>query len=290
MFTRCPHCSTFFAVSAEQLGAAQGRVRCGSCMSIFDGLEHLSDEPPPSPTEDGGDDERGLDSQTAASEEEIEVWLQDRDPTDAAEDIDDDHVGKPGPPTLEGGDDPAEEADDAEPVPEAIQEDLDRAEAERRGRWKSALLTGIALLLLLLLGLQHAWFKPAEVLAGYPQARPWLEKFCAFSGCRVPDRRKPSKIQMLARDVRVHPRFEGALLVSATLVNVAPQAQPYPRLQFSVFNVNGETVASRVFEPGEYLSQDLDAEGDMLPGKPLQIALELLAPGEAAVSYEFQFL
>ena len=26
-----------------------------------------------------------------------------------------------------------------------------------------------------------------------------------------------------------------------------------------------------MFEPEEYLSQDLDAEGDMLPGKPLQM-------------------
>jgi len=45
MYTRCPNCSTFFAVDAEQLGAANGRVRCGSCLFIFDGLKHLTERP-----------------------------------------------------------------------------------------------------------------------------------------------------------------------------------------------------------------------------------------------------
>ena len=88
----------------------------------------------------------------------------------------------------------------------------------------------------------------------------------------------------------MHPGYEGALLVSATLVNTASHAQPYPRLQFSVFNVNGQTIASRVFEPEEYLSPDLNPKGNMAPGKPLQIAVELIAPEEAAISYEFRFL
>ena len=46
MYTRCPHCISFFAVSAEQLAVADGRVRCGACLSIFDGLEHLTEQPP----------------------------------------------------------------------------------------------------------------------------------------------------------------------------------------------------------------------------------------------------
>jgi hypothetical protein len=151
-------------------------------------------------------------------------------------------------------------------------------------------LTLVALILLAALGLQYAWFKPAKVLAGYPQTRPWLETLCAYTGCRAPDRRNPSKIQMLARDVRIHPGYEDALLVSATLVNAAAYAQPYPRLQFSVFNVNGQTIASRIFEPEQYLSPDLNPKGNMSPGKPLQIAIELIAPEEAAISYEFRFL
>jgi len=38
--TQCPHCKASFKVSEEQLGAANGRVRCGSCMNIFDAIAY----------------------------------------------------------------------------------------------------------------------------------------------------------------------------------------------------------------------------------------------------------
>ena len=279
MYTRCPHCRTFFAVTAEQLGAADGRVRCGSCLSIFDGLKHLTERATPPKTD--GSEIRSRAPQSDQKANDDGNWQRPVEPV-AYEG----EASKSAPPPTLG------EADavDAEEVPEVIREELARAETERRGRSKSAMFTLVALMLLAALALQYAWFEPARVLAGYPQARPWLEKLCAYSGCRLPDRRNPSKIQMLARDVRVHPGYEGALLVLATLVNSAAHAQPYPRLQFSVFNVNGQTIASRIFEPEEYLSPDLDPKGNMSPGKPLQIAIELVAPEEAAISYEFRFL
>lgn len=278
MYTRCPHCSTFFAVSPEQLGAADGRVRCGSCLSIFDGLKQLTERPPRD--NEGDTDIVSEVSQPDQAGGNDVKWEVPVDPG-AIEG----EASRNAPPTLGEKD-----VVDFEQIPEVIREELARAEAERSGRWKTAVLTVVALILLVVLGLQYAWFMPARVLAGYPQARPWLEQFCAYAGCRLPDRREPSKIQMLARDVRVHPGYEGALLVSATLVNAAAHAQPYPRLQFSVFNVNGQTIASRIFEPEEYLSPDLDPNGNMSPGKPLQIAIELVAPEEAAISYEFRFL
>ncbi len=278
MFTRCPHCSTVFAVSAAQLNAAAGRVRCGTCLSIFDGLKQLTDESPDRNTDQAGlnqtfpdrvpGGDKGGGWQASVNVDAFEAELLESTP-----------------PTLEEGETYA-----TEEVPEVIKEEMARAEAERRGRWKTTALTAASLILLAALGVQYAWFKPARVLAGYPQARPLLEKFCAYANCRLPDRREPSKIQMLARDVRVHPGYEGALLVSATLVNAASHAQPYPRLQFSVFNVNGQTISSRIFEPEEYLSPDLNPKGDMSPGRPLQIALELIAPEEASISYEFRFL
>ncbi len=278
MYTRCPNCSTFFAVDAEQLGAANGRVRCGSCLSIFDGLKYLTERPAHADTGAAASGTGATPSDAGTAGED--TWAAQIEP-EAFES----ESPSAAPPTLEEND-----AVDANEVPEAIREDLARAEAEKSDHRRSTALTVVALILLVAIGVQYAWFKPARVLSAYPQARPLLETFCALTGCRVPDRRDPSKIQMLARDVRVHPGYEGALLVSATLVNAASHAQPYPRLQFSVFNVNGQTIASRVFEPEEYLSPDLDPDGNMSPGKPLQIAIELIAPEEAAISYEFRFL
>lgn len=48
MLTRCPGCQTTFRVTTEQLKARQGRVRCGQCQAIFNALETLVEEAPPS--------------------------------------------------------------------------------------------------------------------------------------------------------------------------------------------------------------------------------------------------
>ncbi|MBO3276924.1 DUF3426 domain-containing protein [Pseudomonas schmalbachii] len=41
--TQCPHCSTSFRVSQTQLGAANGAVRCGACLKVFNAPQHMLD-------------------------------------------------------------------------------------------------------------------------------------------------------------------------------------------------------------------------------------------------------
>ncbi|MCZ6888984.1 MAG: zinc-ribbon domain-containing protein [Gammaproteobacteria bacterium] len=41
LVTECPHCHTRFRVTESQLQAADGRVRCGACLSVFQGADHL---------------------------------------------------------------------------------------------------------------------------------------------------------------------------------------------------------------------------------------------------------
>jgi len=41
LITQCPTCRTRFRVTETQLNAASGRVRCGACLAVFAGLEHL---------------------------------------------------------------------------------------------------------------------------------------------------------------------------------------------------------------------------------------------------------
>lgn len=45
MVTRCPHCATAFRVTAEQLQAHSGHVRCGCCASVFDAFPTLTAMP-----------------------------------------------------------------------------------------------------------------------------------------------------------------------------------------------------------------------------------------------------
>lgn len=53
MFTTCAHCHTRFRLTAAQLTAAQGSVRCGQCHEVFDAYEALegADLPPQMPAE-----------------------------------------------------------------------------------------------------------------------------------------------------------------------------------------------------------------------------------------------
>jgi predicted Zn finger-like uncharacterized protein len=46
MITTCPHCQTAFQITAEQLSAKAGLVRCGACMQVFNGYRGLTLTPP----------------------------------------------------------------------------------------------------------------------------------------------------------------------------------------------------------------------------------------------------
>ena len=37
--TQCPHCHTRFRITRSQLGAAQGLVRCGACLHVFNAAQ-----------------------------------------------------------------------------------------------------------------------------------------------------------------------------------------------------------------------------------------------------------
>ena len=50
LITECPNCQTRFRVGQSQLQIAHGRVRCGACLAVFAGVDHLVlDESAPPP-------------------------------------------------------------------------------------------------------------------------------------------------------------------------------------------------------------------------------------------------
>lgn len=42
LITECPNCQTRFRVAEAQLQQSRGRVRCGACLTVFDGVQHLA--------------------------------------------------------------------------------------------------------------------------------------------------------------------------------------------------------------------------------------------------------
>lgn len=340
MYTRCPHCMTVFVVAAEQLKAAHGSVRCGTCLESFDAIPYLSDGPeqasPETPMEDDGlgvglDADKGADAgDTRIASERLTSTL---DAARAAASTDEDRASSPVPaaglqsdvPALGGdADDSAPDVppDDGSaaaagqehhgggngdmgrriseqeesgpeieaPLPDVLREDAEELAARNAAR-RHGIEYGIAgLALLVLLAAQYVFFMPEDATRRYPQWRGAIEYLCVQIGCVLPERRDPARIRVLSRSVRVHPRLEGVMQIKATLTNAAPYRQPYPQVRFTLFNVNGQTIATRDFRPSEYLGRRVAASARLRPQTPFQVELDVLAPEEAAVSFEFQFL
>jgi len=119
MYTRCPHCTTIFQVSAEQLRLAHGDVPCVTCTQSFNALDSLSDDvttliaAPPIPDTENDEILDGADT----------VVDEDRDTDDDAGQIDDDETAREE--TL----DEADSGDDARDEPLTDQPDVESEEA-----------------------------------------------------------------------------------------------------------------------------------------------------------------
>ena len=319
MYTRCPHCFTVFLVGAEQLKAAHGSVRCGTCFESFDAIPHLSDGPKsPAPATDGDDGPQSIADDGRSASEKLSATLDavraansldgDGSPASADElapdtweatsgDIDG-ASERPSGDALEGRIDtgrsvsaPSDFTEDVdESLPAVLREDAEDLAARQAARRRNIGYGVAALALLVLMAGQYVFFMPVDAAQRYPQWRGAIESLCVQFSCVLPERRDPTRIRVVSRDVRVHPRYEGVLQIKATLTNAAPHRQPYPRVRFTLFNVNGQTIAARVFQPFEYLGRPVSASARLRPQTPFQVALDVLAPEEAAVSFEFQFL
>lgn len=362
MHTQCPHCHTHFQVSAAQLKAANGEVRCGKCLNTFSALNHLSEKSPRTdpvgmgttnlahdqqanndifsfdeddaefaelarefghlPMELGSppSDDTPFDTIHTASTDEgmdeiIDEILEEAlaETTDAsgissepndmplgntdeiivieAEDLE--ASGFDIPPANTTSDTKHSAATDIPAnnagivnVPSIILDDL-RSEKAARLRPSGISWAMGSLFLMLILLLQAVYFE-RDNLARDPQYRPWLERLCRLTGCTLAQLHDIRQIDIIGRDVRTHPHARKALIASTTLINKASFAQPYPLLTLSFSNITGSLLAQRRFTPREYLHHSIDITAGMPPNLPIQVELELVDPGKAAINYEFR--
>jgi predicted Zn finger-like uncharacterized protein len=266
MYTFCPTCSTVFAIKAEHLLAAAGRVRCGTCGQVFRAFDYVYED---------------LDAVQSALAE-----YHARQTVRHAKELQDGSGYAGG---EVGADDGQHDLDvitsDDLPMPAEFTDTWPERSHFGRNLARGALIVG----LLLILGVQWLYFNRTS-LAAQNDWRPGLELFCSFLRCELPLRVDLSRIELVSRDVRKHPRVAGALLINATLVNRADFPQPYPILEVTFSNPSGTPVASRRFHPDEYLGDETDIKAGMPVSTSLQMMLEIEDPGEDAVSFQFDFL
>ena len=321
MFTDCPSCERLFRIRAAQLKAADGWVRCGYCAEAFFALERLYDVPvkkpaadiapgvaaaipavtgaepvhaetevpavqqPEQPAEQGGE---AIDITEAVEQEQPLPEYSGEDwPADPGQHIPEPveatavHQDSAGSVTAEITEDPGSE-DELPPVLES--------EVDNTGRSYSRFIrSGLITILLLIALAQFAWFNRDWLLREHPQLAPWAEKLCERLQCDLIRFRDLSAIRLLDRDVRMHPRYRNAVLVSATMVNHAEFIQPYPEIELVIYGTNGRVISHGSFTAVEYLAPDISLTAGMVPGVPAHAELELAGAAQEAVSFEFRF-
>lgn len=177
---------------------------------------------------------------------------------------------------------------DLEEVPDILREEVAALHRQpRRGiRW---LWVVLGLLLTAALFAQIAYFLRDDIVAAVPELAPLRATMCEYLRCPSAPA-EPVDIELVARDVRDHPRYRDALLVNATLVSRASGATPFPVIQLGLQGPTGEIIGVRRFAPDEYLDKSIDIAAGMPPDRAVYVVLEVHQSGDRAVSFEFDFL
>lgn len=175
-------------------------------------------------------------------------------------------------------------------VPFQLRGDIERLQAPSQRRLHPLLKFSFILILLGLSFSQLAYFRAHEVVNLVPSATPYLEAFCEKVNCRYSGPRDTKQVQLISRDVRLHPKEKKALLISAAMINNANFAQPYPDIHIRLSDISGNIVAERVFNSKTYMGK-LSSPFLLMKSKtPVHINFEVVDPGRDAINFEFTFL
>ena len=255
MITKCPACGTIFRVTLEQLQVHQGQVRCGRCMTVFDGLVALA-----ALTEPVGE---------AAARSGTEVGGFKLEPVEPAR-----ATAAPQPPAVRAAETVHGEKDYG-PAPEQLSLDdelfPDPSQARRDRLWAVA-----AALLVFALAGQAAFYYRADLAVQSPGLKPYLVKLCDALQCRILPPQRPRQIAIEASDLQAtDPARPGLIQLTATLRNYAGHDLGYPALDLVLTNTKEHTLARRVFLPKEYLERGKDVTAGMPANAEITIRLDL---------------
>ena len=212
--TRCPNCGTAFRVQPAQLSARGGKVRCGKCTHVFDGVAALISE-----TEQGA-----VQADTEPSPQLALFGASRKSPLAGA----------------------GEAANEDAPVADFLEETPPPSRS-----WSLAFG---ALLLLFGLAAQAVHIFRSEIAALVPETRPYLSAACATLKCDLKLPRRPKLMAIESSDLQADGRRENLIVLNAVLRNQAQFAQEFPTLELTLTDERDEAVARRVLAPADYFA------------------------------------
>ena len=322
--TQCPKCGTQFRVTMAQLELREGKVRCGACREVFNGIDHVVEykgEPgftltPPAAAQDLSDRMTLIDfgSLRGAPEAPAQPTMQEE--LDALSRAIADLQSKPwaeppATPRSEFGDEAADDEQETDaPAVDAAAADTPAAEPgfvqqarsrERSARvWKFLLWTGIPLLLLALAA-QVTYFFRNEIAARSPQAARYLRAACGHLNCTISLPQHIEQLSLAASRLEQPPAADAAtdtppeqaeqpakpapLTLVALLQNKGDTVQAWPSLDLKLKNAEGTTVVRKSLLPEQYLKPAEIREGMAAHSeREIRIAFEL--DGDAPAGFD----
>jgi predicted Zn finger-like uncharacterized protein len=299
LLTRCTHCHTVFRITAEQLQAHGGKVRCGRCLQIFDGMVALAPDAPVAPAAempqaDATAPAVNAESTTApplpaAAEESMVVTPGDTvSDTNTDAELSPDRIQEAPAETPEPGPSFEREAERLATAAEnPFIDEPDDAETATRRPWLAAASIVLAVALL---G-QAVFFYRGELAARHPLARQWLNAACAQAGCTVPLPRVTKAVLIEASDLQLlDPARPDRIQLTATLRNHAGHDVAYPALDLVLTNATDHTLARRIFLPADYLGNNRDPRAGLTANAELTVRLTLDTGNLGAAGFRLALL
>lgn len=247
LVTRCPACSTTFRVQPGQLAQRSGKVRCGKCNTVFDGLASLvSDadaaaELGPSPQLALFDPSRMLEAEEPAPPVAEPVAPAGADATQPLAVT-----------TLQAGPAPSAAGTPSADAAATLPEPAFLAEPAPRQRF-SVVWALLALIAFTGLVGQMLIHNRTEAALLVPELRPVLEIACEQLGCEVHLPRRPELMSIESSDLQTDPKREQVIQLTAVIRNRAPFPQEYPALEITLTNELDRPTVRRVLWPAQYL-------------------------------------
>lgn len=245
LVTRCTACGTTFRITQPQLEAHGGKVRCGTCKTVFDGRQGLQVLPAEPATGAAGD--------LAGFE------LKPVDPAVVAASV---------PPAMEIPVEP-----DYGPAPEQLtfDEQADPADARRNRAWAAG-----AAVLALALGAQAVYAYRGDLAVQYPGLKPYLVQLCDLLRCTLAPPQRPRQIAIEASDLQALDTARPSLIqLTATLRNHAGHDLGYPAIDLVLTNTKEHTLARRIFLPAEYLERGRDVQAGIAASAEITVRVDL---------------
>lgn len=262
IIAQCPSCESRYKVTSGQLKVAQGQVRCGRCLTVFEAIPPTSkktaNQTPAMQAPEPSGTEVASDNQPQISETLVQCVIKKPDTTQPKSMIQQIQALNLPPPELN------------QPVSQK--------------KFPTLAILGSVLALGILVG-QHLWFERAH-LSNHSSLRSIYTLACDYLDCSLSSYQGLSALRtthLVVREVSENPEVL-ELLTGLHNEHTLPVQLPHLRILFT--DLQGQIIAAQDFTPATYRPH----AATLLPNERLETRLFIELPTAGHLGYEIEWI